>query len=207
VLLSVWWPSLAGFALGSLLLGLPFTAITLFAMQEARRLMPHNASAFIGLLTARLRPGPDRRARRWWRCCWRAANTVTHTPHEPTRLSCSDIQWFPGHMHATRQALAKRLPDIDVVIELLDARLPGSSANPLLAELLTAGGKPALKVLNKQDLADPDTTALWLAHCRPSPAPTPWRWTPAKPPRRAIWCPPAAHWRRCAAAWSSRCGC
>ena len=52
VLLSVWWPTLAGFALGSLLLGLPFTAITLFAMQEARRLWPHNASALIGLLTA-----------------------------------------------------------------------------------------------------------------------------------------------------------
>ena len=52
VLLGVWWPSLAGFALGSLLLGLPFTAITLFAMQEARRLWPHNTSALIGLLTA-----------------------------------------------------------------------------------------------------------------------------------------------------------
>jgi MFS family permease len=52
VLLSVWLPSLVGFALGSLLLGLPFTAITLFAMQEARRLRPHGASAFIGLLTA-----------------------------------------------------------------------------------------------------------------------------------------------------------
>lgn len=52
VALSVWWPSLAGFALGSLLLGLPFTAITLFAMQEARRLRPGGASGFIGLLTA-----------------------------------------------------------------------------------------------------------------------------------------------------------
>ncbi len=52
VLLTVWWPSLAGFALGSLLLGLPFTAITLFAVQEARRLLPHNASALIGTLTA-----------------------------------------------------------------------------------------------------------------------------------------------------------
>ena len=52
VLLSVWLPSLFGFAVGSLLLGLPFTAITLFAVQEARRLRPHNASAFIGLLTA-----------------------------------------------------------------------------------------------------------------------------------------------------------
>jgi len=52
VLLTVWLPSLWGFALGSLLLGLPFTAITLFAVQEARRLRPHDASAFIGLLTA-----------------------------------------------------------------------------------------------------------------------------------------------------------
>ena len=52
VLLSVWLPSLGGFAIGSLLLGLPFTAITLFAMQEARRLRPHSSSAFIGVLTA-----------------------------------------------------------------------------------------------------------------------------------------------------------
>ena len=72
------------------------------------------------------------------------------------------IQWFPGHMHSTKKAIVKRVPDIDVVIELLDARLPGSSANPLLAEL--TGAKPALKVLNKQDLADPERTAAWLAH-------------------------------------------
>jgi ribosome biogenesis GTPase A len=72
------------------------------------------------------------------------------------------IQWFPGHMHLTRKAIAERIKDIDVVIELLDARLPGSSANPMLAEL--TAGKPALKVLNKQDLADPARTALWLAH-------------------------------------------
>ena len=77
------------------------------------------------------------------------------------------IQWFPGHMHATQKAIAKRLPDIDVVIELLDARLPGSSANPLLAELTR--GKPALKLLNKQDLADAERTALWLAHYQAQP--------------------------------------
>ena len=52
VMLGLWWPSLAGFAIGSVLLGLPFTAITLFAMQEARRLRPRNASSLIGLLTA-----------------------------------------------------------------------------------------------------------------------------------------------------------
>lgn len=72
------------------------------------------------------------------------------------------IQWFPGHMHLTQKAIAERIKNIDVVIELLDARLPGSSANPMLATLTQ--GKPALKVLNKQDLADPERTALWLAH-------------------------------------------
>jgi ribosome biogenesis GTPase A len=77
------------------------------------------------------------------------------------------IQWFPGHMHTTKKAIAKRLPDIDVVIELLDARLPGSSANPLLAEMTR--GKPSLKVLNKQDLADAERTALWLAHYQAMP--------------------------------------
>jgi ribosome biogenesis GTPase A len=78
------------------------------------------------------------------------------------------IQWFPGHMHLTRQAIAERIEDIDVVIELLDARLPGSSANPLLAQLTQ--GKPALKVLNKQDLADPLRTETWLAHYQALPA-------------------------------------
>lgn len=70
------------------------------------------------------------------------------------------IQWFPGHMHLTRKAITERIKDIDVVIEVLDARLPGSSANPLLAEM--TDHKPKLKVLNKQDVADPERTALWL---------------------------------------------
>jgi ribosome biogenesis GTPase A len=60
------------------------------------------------------------------------------------------IQWFPGHMHLTRKAIGERIKDIDVVIEMLDARLPGSSANPMLADLIE--GKPALKILSKQDL-------------------------------------------------------
>lgn len=78
------------------------------------------------------------------------------------------VQWFPGHMHLTRQAIADRIEDIDVVMELLDARLPGSSANPMLAELTR--GKPALKILNKQDLADPLRTEAWLAHYQAMPA-------------------------------------
>ena len=72
------------------------------------------------------------------------------------------IQWFPGHMHLTRKAITERVKETDVVIELLDARLPGSSANPMLAELTQ--GVPALKILNKQDLADPARTEAWLAH-------------------------------------------
>jgi ribosome biogenesis GTPase A len=77
------------------------------------------------------------------------------------------IQWFPGHMHLTRKAIGERIKDIDVVIEMLDARLPGSSANPMLAQLIQ--GKPALKVLSKQDLADPARTALWLTHYNAMP--------------------------------------
>ncbi len=77
------------------------------------------------------------------------------------------IQWFPGHMHLTRKAIGERIKDIDVVIEMLDARLPGSSANPMLAELIQS--KPGLKVLSKQDLADPARTALWLDHYNAMP--------------------------------------
>jgi ribosome biogenesis GTPase A len=72
------------------------------------------------------------------------------------------IQWFPGHMNLTRKAIAERVKGIDVFIELLDARLPGSSANPMLAQLTE--GRPTIKVLNKSDMADPARTAQWLAH-------------------------------------------
>lgn len=93
------------------------------------------------------------------------------------------IQWFPGHMHTTRLALVQRLKSgIDVVVELLDARLPGASANPLLATLTAA--RPALKVLNKQDLADPARTALWLDHYNAQPATRAIGLTPASLRRR-----------------------
>ncbi len=63
-------------------------------------------------------------------------------------------------MNKARKELAERLKDIDVVIEMLDARLPASSANPMIAAMTRS--KPSLKILNKQDLADPAITALWL---------------------------------------------
>jgi ribosome biogenesis GTPase A len=65
-------------------------------------------------------------------------------------------------MFLTKKTIEERIKHIDVVIEMVDARLPGSSANPLLASLTSK--RPSLKVLNKQDLADPARTALWLAH-------------------------------------------
>ena len=78
------------------------------------------------------------------------------------------INWFPGHMNSTHQAIKDRVKaGLDVVIELLDARLPGSSSNPLLAALTT--GRPSLKVLNKQDLADPAQTEAWLAYYNAQP--------------------------------------
>jgi ribosome biogenesis GTPase A len=77
------------------------------------------------------------------------------------------IQWFPGHMNLTRKAIAERIKEIDVVLEVLDARLPGSSANPLLAEM--TGHKPTVKILNKQDMADAARTQQWLAHYNAQP--------------------------------------
>lgn len=63
-------------------------------------------------------------------------------------------------MNKAKKAIAYRLKSVDMVIEMLDARLPASSENPLLAQL--SKGKPKLKILNKQDLADPERTAVWL---------------------------------------------
>lgn len=74
------------------------------------------------------------------------------------------IQWFPGHMHRARKQIAQIMGKVDVVIEVLDARLPGYSENPMLAEL--RGDRPCLKVLNKSDLADPAVTDAWKKHYR-----------------------------------------
>jgi hypothetical protein len=88
------------------------------------------------------------------------------------------IQWFPGHMHTTRKAIAERLPDIDVVIELLDARLPGSSANTLLAEMTQRQARA-----EGAQQAGPRRRRAHRAVARPLPAPsrapTRWAWTRA----------------------------
>jgi ribosome biogenesis GTPase A len=72
------------------------------------------------------------------------------------------VNWFPGHMDAARKEAAKTMAKIDVVIEILDARLPGASSNPLIERLRLGRQRPCLKVLNKSDLADPAATAAWL---------------------------------------------
>jgi ribosome biogenesis GTPase A len=70
------------------------------------------------------------------------------------------LQWFPGHMAKARRELAALIPSQDVIIEVLDARMPQSSRNPLIAEL--RGDKPCIEVLTKSDLADPAVTRAWL---------------------------------------------
>jgi ribosome biogenesis GTPase A len=80
------------------------------------------------------------------------------------------IHWFPGHMNKARRALARDLATIDVVIEVLDARLPASSRNPMLGEL--RGDKPCLVLLAKSDLADPAVTEAWLARLGREPGST-----------------------------------
>lgn len=72
------------------------------------------------------------------------------------------INWFPGHMNKARNQIKEAMPDIDLVVEVLDSRLPYSSTNPLVDELRE--GKPCIKVLNKADLSDPKTTKLWIDH-------------------------------------------
>ncbi len=72
------------------------------------------------------------------------------------------IQWYPGHMHKAQKEIKQALSKVDIVIEVLDARIPFSSENPLIAKL--RGQKPCIKVLNKWDLADPDVVKTWQTH-------------------------------------------
>ena len=75
-----------------------------------------------------------------------------------------NIQWFPGHMAKTLRLIEANLKNVDVVLQLLDARIPLSSLNPELQRLTAA--KPRLYVMNKADLADPDLTRAWQAYFR-----------------------------------------
>ncbi|VAW85546.1 LSU ribosomal maturation GTPase RbgA (B. subtilis YlqF) [hydrothermal vent metagenome] len=70
------------------------------------------------------------------------------------------VVWYPGHMHKAQKQIKEVMPQVDLVIEVMDARIPFSSENPVVKAL--RGPRPCLKVLNKSDLADPAVTAEWL---------------------------------------------
>jgi ribosome biogenesis GTPase A len=72
------------------------------------------------------------------------------------------IQWFPGHMNAARKKAAESMEKTDLVIEVVDARVPQASANPMIEQLRKHRQRPCLKILNKADLADPAATKAWL---------------------------------------------
>lgn len=72
------------------------------------------------------------------------------------------IQWYPGHMQKARNKIKESMPLIDIVIEILDARIPYSSENPIVDEL--RANRPCITLLNKSDLADPEITRAWQQH-------------------------------------------
>lgn len=72
------------------------------------------------------------------------------------------IQWYPGHMHKAQKEVREIFNQVDVFIEVLDARIPFSSQNPMIEEI--RGEKPTIKILSKTDLADPEITEIWQQH-------------------------------------------
>jgi len=80
----------------------------------------------------------------------------------PCAAQRMSINWFPGHMSKAIREIKDILPKVDLIIEIVDARIPYSSANPVISQF--RAGKPCLKLLSKSDLADPVVTRQWLAH-------------------------------------------
>ena len=74
------------------------------------------------------------------------------------------IQWYPGHMNAARKKAEESMEKVDMVIEVLDGRIPQASSNPMIEKLRLFRQRPCLKILNKADLADPVATSAWIAH-------------------------------------------
>src|SRR5690554_6225079 len=70
------------------------------------------------------------------------------------------IQWFPGHMAKAKKEIAAVLPLVDIIFELVDARIPYSSQNPLFLDLIK--NKPRLVLLTKSEMADVDITEIWV---------------------------------------------
>jgi ribosome biogenesis GTPase A len=78
-----------------------------------------------------------------------------------------EIQWFPGHMNRTIREIKENINKVDVVIEILDSRVPYSSSNPVISEIIE--DKPRLIVLNKSDLCDPLVTEKWIEYYKQIP--------------------------------------
>ncbi len=78
-----------------------------------------------------------------------------------------NINWYPGHMKKTRELIAENLKMVDAVIEVIDARIPVSSRNPIIDELIA--GKPRVIALNKSDLADEEANRIWAEHFAKAP--------------------------------------
>ena len=74
-------------------------------------------------------------------------------------MPSQEIQWFPGHMAKTKRLIAENLKNVDIIIEILDARIPHSSRNPVINKLCE--GKPIIILLNKSSLGDPEVTRYW----------------------------------------------
>jgi ribosome biogenesis GTPase A len=91
------------------------------------------------------------------------------------------IQWYPGHMNAAKKKAAEQMENTDLVIEVVDARLPEASTNPMVEELRKFRQRPCLKILNKIDLADPAATAAWTAYYNAQEGVTAYAMTTKKP--------------------------
>ena len=85
-------------------------------------------------------------------------------------MASNPIQWFPGHMAKTRRLMQECLSQVDLVLELLDARIPYSSKNPEIESII--GEKPRITVLTKAGLADPELSKVWLEHYKARGIPT-----------------------------------
>src|SRR4051812_39208852 len=91
------------------------------------------------------------------------------------------IQWYPGHMNAAKKKAAEQMENTDLVIEVVDARLPEASTNPMVEELRKFRQRPCLKILNKIDLADPAATAAWVNYYNAQEGVTAFAMTTKKP--------------------------
>ena len=89
------------------------------------------------------------------------------------------LQWYPGHMTKARRELAELMPSQDLVLEVLDARLPAACTNPVVTELRR--DTPCIKVLTKSDLADPAVTRAWIEHVQRDPRVAAFASTPERP--------------------------